>query len=224
MKLNNVPQPVLAKLIALEEVVEALSQRVAKTQDGIASARTRLTGSFARQSEYDDVTASLKQLVADKPVLEKKLHAAQSTLSSCKIWLDQLPERTVLEPVKVKADGDLEEVRARLKATEAELAALRAVPTPSANIEQRVKGDAMEPYGDPVKLTPTPLNNRRPARDMGATWQGNISYVNGLAYDGRTRNPPVRVASAFSRKLCGGLNANTVSGVIPRSVHDIDHD
>jgi hypothetical protein len=101
MNYNKLPAPVLAKLLALEQHAKDLSQRVAKTQDGIASARTRLTGGFARQSEYDDVTASLKQLVADKPVLEKKLHSAQSTLSSCKVWLDQLPKGAVLEPVEV---------------------------------------------------------------------------------------------------------------------------
>jgi hypothetical protein len=140
MNYNKLPAPVLAKLLALERHAKDLSQRVAKTQDGITSARTRLTGGFARQSEYDDVTASLNQLVADKPVLEKKLHSAQSTLSSCKVWLDQLPKDTVLEPVEVKADGhDLKEVRARSKTAEAELAALRAVPTPSADIEQRIR-------------------------------------------------------------------------------------
>jgi hypothetical protein len=47
----------------------------------------------------------LKQLVADKPMLEKKLHVAQTIVSSCKAWLDLLPAGTTLEPVAVKADG-----------------------------------------------------------------------------------------------------------------------
>ena len=140
MNYSKLPAPVLAKLLALEQHAKKLAERVAKTQDGIASARARLTGGFEKQSEYDDLRATLNQLVADKPVLEKKLHAAQSTPSSCKVWLDQLPKGTVLEPVEVKADGhDLKEVRARIKNAEAELAALRAVPTPSADIEERVR-------------------------------------------------------------------------------------
>jgi hypothetical protein len=86
------------------------------------------------------LSASLKELVADKPTLEKKLHTAQSVLSNCKVWLERLPEGTTLEPVEVKADGhDLEEVRAKLEAIHAELAALRAVPTPSKDIEQRIR-------------------------------------------------------------------------------------
>ena len=140
MNYNKLPAPVLAKLLALEQHAKKLADRVVKTEDGIASARARLTGGFEKQSEYDDLRASLNQLLADKPVLEKRLHAAQSTLSSCKVWLDRLPVGAVLEPVEVKTDGrDLEEVRARIKTAEAELAALRAVPVPSADIEERVR-------------------------------------------------------------------------------------
>jgi hypothetical protein len=59
---------------------------------------------------------------------------------SCKVWLDRLPEGTVLEPVQVKTDGhDLDEARDRLEAAQDELKALRAVPTPSADIEPRVR-------------------------------------------------------------------------------------
>jgi hypothetical protein len=140
MNYNKLPAPVLAKLLALEQHAKKLADRVAKTQDGIAGARTRLTGGFSKQADYDDLRASLHQMVGDLPALKKRCDGAQSTLSSCKVWLDQLPEGTVLEPVEVKADGHrLKEVRAGLEAAEAELAALRAVPTPSADIEQRVR-------------------------------------------------------------------------------------
>ena len=47
--------------------------------------------------------------------------------------------------VEVNTDGrDLEKVCAQLKDAEAELAALRAVPTPCADIEERVKGYVQE--------------------------------------------------------------------------------
>jgi hypothetical protein len=131
---------VLSRLVELDEQVEDLTRKLANIEQGIADARGRLTGSFRKQAEYDDLSASLKELVADKPTLEKKLHTAQSVLSNCKSWLERLPEGTTLEPVEVKADGhDLEEVRAKLEAIHAELAALRAVPTPSEDIEQRIR-------------------------------------------------------------------------------------
>ena len=140
MKYAKLPAPALAKLLSLEEAVEELTQRVAGTQDGITSARARLTGGFRKQAEGDDLTASLKQLIVDKPILEIKLHAAQSVLSNCKVWLDRLPEGTALEPVEVKANGhDLSSVRTRLEAAQGELAHLHAVPTPSADVRQRVE-------------------------------------------------------------------------------------
>jgi hypothetical protein len=70
MNYSKLPAPILAKLLALEQHAKKLAERVAKTQDGIASARARLTGGFEKQSEYDDLRASLKQMVADNPVLE----------------------------------------------------------------------------------------------------------------------------------------------------------
>jgi hypothetical protein len=90
--------PVLAKLLALEEAVEDLTQRVAKPQDGIVFARQRVAGGFRKQAEYDDLSASLKQMVDEKPILERKLRAAQSVLSNCKAWVDTLPAGTPLEP------------------------------------------------------------------------------------------------------------------------------
>jgi predicted nucleic acid-binding Zn-ribbon protein len=121
MLTDNIPAPALAKLLSLDEAVEHLTQHVAKTQDGIVSARARLTGGFHKQAEYDDLTESLRQLIADKPVLEQKLRVAQTVLSNAKAWLERLPEDTQLEIVEVKADGDLEEVRERINTLEAEL-------------------------------------------------------------------------------------------------------
>ena len=83
--------------------------------------------------------ATLNQLIADKPALDAKLGAAQSTLSSCKLWLNRLPEDTVLEQVAVEANGyDLVAVRARIKTAQAELTTLRAVPIASPDIKRRV--------------------------------------------------------------------------------------
>jgi hypothetical protein len=63
-----------------------------------------------------------------------------SNYSACQVFLGQLPAGTALEPVEVNVEGhDLEEVRAQIKTAEAELAALRALPTPSADIERRLR-------------------------------------------------------------------------------------
>ena len=61
-------------------------------EQGIASARERLSGGFDKATEYHDLRAAFKDL----PVLKKKQHAAQHTLSACKAWLDKLPPNTTL--------------------------------------------------------------------------------------------------------------------------------
>jgi hypothetical protein len=139
MKRQNVPASALAKLTELSDAAEYLSEQLIRTEQGIASARQRLTGGM-KQSEYDDLRASLKQTTDDLPGLKRKCDNANALYSSCRAWLDQLPDNATLEPVAIQFDGhDLDEVRAKLEEARAELAALRAVPTASADIEQRVK-------------------------------------------------------------------------------------
>jgi hypothetical protein len=140
MKRADLPAAVLAKLLVLDDQAQDLARKVADAERGITSARAGLTGGFQRQSEYDDLYTTLKQLVADKPILERKQHALQCTLSSCKSWLDGLPENTVLEPVEVEVNGDdVAAVRARIKTAEDELRALRAVPVPAPDIQQKIE-------------------------------------------------------------------------------------
>jgi predicted nuclease with TOPRIM domain len=92
MNRSKLPNGVLSRLVELDEQVEDLTRKLANTEKGIADARHRLSGNFRHQAEYHDLSASLKELAADKPTLEKKLHTAQSVLSNCKAWLDRLPE------------------------------------------------------------------------------------------------------------------------------------
>jgi hypothetical protein len=140
MNRSDLPNGVLSKLFDLDEHVEHLTRRLANTEQGIADARRRLSGAFKDEREHNDLRATLGELVNDKPMLEKKLHAAESVLSCCKSWLDELPPHTVLEPVATDVSGHtLEQVHNKLAAAQAELAALRAVPTPSADIEERIR-------------------------------------------------------------------------------------
>lgn len=145
MKRRNIPAPVLARLLSLEEAVQDLAQHVAKTEDGISAARKRLTGTFAQKGEYEDMRATLDQMVADLPLTERRCARTRYTLSRCKEFLGELPDDAVLEPVKVNANGhDLASVQTRLKAADDELKVLREVPTPSKDIEDRIERYCME--------------------------------------------------------------------------------
>jgi DNA repair exonuclease SbcCD ATPase subunit len=141
MRRNHVPNHVLLKLDALERVVEQLTKQLTETQAAIDRARQRLSGGFQQDQDYRDVRASLAKLVADLPTTENKLAAARGTLADARAFLTALPDDAVLEPVTtVKPDGhDLATVQRRIDDAEDEVERLHAVPTPSSDIEERVR-------------------------------------------------------------------------------------
>jgi hypothetical protein len=147
---NNIPAPALEKLIALSDAAEYRSNKLIATEQGIASARARLTGGFAKNTEYDDVRMTLETMVADLPALKQRCRAAESIHSKCRQWLDDLPADVVVEPVKTNVDGhDLSSVREQIKVAKDELAQLRGLPTVPADIESRVR-TYVESLGKPT--------------------------------------------------------------------------
>jgi hypothetical protein len=140
MSRQKLPNSVQRKIAELDEQVEYLTRKLANTDQAITESRRRLTGTFANDREYADLREALADLVNNKPILEKKLHTAQRTLSRCKAFIDELPAGTVLEPVSIDVKGfTLADVRAWIEEAQNELKKLRAAPTPSDDIEQRVK-------------------------------------------------------------------------------------
>jgi hypothetical protein len=140
VKRQKLPATALAKLIELNDVAEHLSEKLVRTEEGIASARSRLTGGFRKQGDWDDTRAALDKMVQDLPGLKRRCDTAQSTYATCRAFLDGLPDDATLETVEVSTDGhDLADVRAKREAAQAELATLRALPTASADIEARIR-------------------------------------------------------------------------------------
>jgi hypothetical protein len=140
MNQGNIPKTVRDTLLKFDQTVEHLTEQATRTKEAIDLARERLTGGFERDQEYRDVRATLDKLVKDLPAIEDKRDAAERTLERCQAWLDELPDDVTLEPVKVKLDGgDLASVKERIRNATDELETLSKVPTPSADIEQRVR-------------------------------------------------------------------------------------
>jgi hypothetical protein len=143
MKANQFPPHIQSKLDELAQTTELLAEQVGKTKDAITGARQRLSGGFQSDQEFSDLRASLDQLVADQPVLGRKLRDAQFTLADCKSFLEALPSDAVLEPVaaaKLDDDLDLQSARQRIADATDEVRQLRAVPTPSPDLEREIKG------------------------------------------------------------------------------------
>lgn len=140
MRHRDIPEKVLSKLAAFEKQAENCTRKVAQTRQAIAAARSRLSGGFAKDSEYHDLRATLDGLLEDLASRESAEEAVNNTLWTCKAFIDELPDDAVLEVVKVKPNGhSLSDVRQRIKDAEDELKKLASVPVPSADIEQRVK-------------------------------------------------------------------------------------
>jgi hypothetical protein len=141
MTYDSWPQHVLAKLLSLDEGVQALSARAGAVERDIENRRARLWGNIRRADDNPRLLeAELEKLVADQKVLQKRLQAEQAVRSACKAWLDGLPAGTKLEPVAVTADGhDLAGVRGRIKTATTEVDALKRAPAPSSDIEARVR-------------------------------------------------------------------------------------
>src|SRR5262245_54220568 len=138
---RDVPAAVMNRLRTLEATAEDLADKLARTSTAISSARSRLTGGFERDNSYADVRASLNDLLEDEKILQKRVRQARSVVAACRQWLDPLPDDVVLvvaEAPKPNGRG-LGDCTALIKSIQAELASLRAMPTPSADIEQRIK-------------------------------------------------------------------------------------
>ena len=91
MNYDALPQFVLVKLLALDEMVAALTAEADEVQRGIEDRRGRLWGNARRADDKPQVlTEELNKLTADEKVLQKRLQAEQSVLSACKLWLDRL--------------------------------------------------------------------------------------------------------------------------------------
>jgi predicted nucleic acid-binding Zn-ribbon protein len=141
MRRNLIPIEVQGKLDKFEREVESLTKRVAKTEGGIAGARERLSGGFQKDEDYNDIRATLDQLVAELPKFQRKLDDAQYVLADCRAFLEDLPDDVTLQPVApVKPNGaDLASVRRRIANAEDEIAQLSAIPVPASDIESRVQ-------------------------------------------------------------------------------------
>jgi len=122
MNYDSLPQFVLAKLLALDEAVEALSVRAGTIERDIENRRARRYGNLQRADDNPRaLEAELERLLADQKMVQQRLQAEQSVLSACKAWLDRLRAGTKLEPVAVTTDKhDLAGLRGRIKAANAE--------------------------------------------------------------------------------------------------------
>jgi hypothetical protein len=127
----------------LDEEAAHLADQVKRAGDSIRTNQLRLRKPACDtipQKEYQDLIVAVREAVAEQPRLSARASAAEATARRCRQWLESLPEGTQLRLRAVDVDGhDLGSVRARIKECEGELERLRRAPTPSPDLEERLK-------------------------------------------------------------------------------------
>jgi hypothetical protein len=140
MNRAHIPIFVRERLDGLERAVEHLTEQLARCDEAIATARARMSGGFTDPKAEEDVRAGLMDLVASRPLLQKKLGRAKAAVQRAKSYLAELPDDARLESVSVQPNGaDRSALALQLQSAEQELALLRSVPMPSSDIKQRVE-------------------------------------------------------------------------------------
>jgi hypothetical protein len=197
MKRKNIPNQVLDKLLSLSEAAEYLGQKLVTTEEGIAGARARLSGSFRQPEEYEFARVSLQQMLQELPVLKQRAAAAQSVYTACKAWLDHLPTDAVLEPVEVSVDDlDLESIREQIKDVTNELKRLRALPVPDDDIRERVESYVRE-LGRPQ------ISGVGKGERLKVIWKGSGWNSAGPRED--VADPLALAAAIFPNELCAAV-------------------
>ena len=141
MKLQQAPQPVLCKLLALDQHAEALAADADDVQAKLEYARAILNGRI--EDARTDLAATqleFERLLQEPPRARARADCEQRVLSNVKLWLDQLPFNSRLEMVHTEPNGlDLDAVRGQLAAAQREIASLRSAPVAAVDIASRVE-------------------------------------------------------------------------------------
>jgi hypothetical protein len=148
------PQPLLAKLFALQSHVEACRRAAADAErardDQRAALNDRHPRSMREHRDKDGWNLATEQQKLETLIQQaagfRQIAATEAEiLKRCNSWIEGLPAVS-LEPVNIKlADSDnIASVRARLAAITAELKLLQSAPTPGDDLRNRIQAYVSE--------------------------------------------------------------------------------
>jgi hypothetical protein len=160
MNLNQLPQPVLAQFLLLQEQAEHLAQRAVEIERRLDYCRQvnrgdiRVNQNQPFEAIQQEARAIKKEAVDLEPQLRAvhgRINGTRAVLSSVRAWIDALPADTVFEQVApTSTRGEtLQSVRDHIEEIEAEIKALRGAPLPSPDLRARVEA-YVESLGAPV--------------------------------------------------------------------------
>ena len=207
MKLQQAPQPVLAKLLALDTHAETLADLADDVASKLEYCRALLNGRIEdARMDLKSTQLEFERLLKEAPQARKRADDEQRVLSNCKLWLDQLPHNSGLEFVHIGADGlDLGALRNELAACEREISALRSAPVAASDVNERV-----ERYVSELAHGATPLvRGFGPGEQLQLHWPEGAwtNRKTGQGFSRDTANPLLLIARLFPDQLANMILA-----------------
>jgi hypothetical protein len=142
MVLQEAPAFVAVKLAALADGCATATMRADELTGQISDLRDRWSGRAARQGDHPEkLRIELEQRLEEQKTLQRQRPIETDILGRCRAWLASLPPRAVLEQIIPDAeDGlSLSDLRARTKKLQNQVEALKRVPVPASDIDQKVR-------------------------------------------------------------------------------------
>src|SRR5262245_22466080 len=142
MDLSQAPAFVAAKMASLSDARAAAATRADELTAQISHTRDRLNGRVWQDGDDpDELSIELDRLLAEQKTLQRHRPIEADTIDRCRTWLAALPPATVLEQFApgVQDGLSLRDVRARIKKMEDSVTALKRVPVPPPDIQEKVR-------------------------------------------------------------------------------------
>jgi hypothetical protein len=140
VKLNSLAQPILARLLEFDQYASSLAEHAEQAEQQVEHARDILNGRIEDpRVDVRKVQEGFDKLLKEAQAKRHRCNTEQRILSKVKLWLERQPLDTVLEVVKPRLNGqDLVQIRKRLQQIADEISQIKAAPTPSADIRDRI--------------------------------------------------------------------------------------
>ena len=142
LNLHEAPPFVVVKLATLSDGCATATIQADELTAQISDLRDRLNGRIVRTGDHPEkLRIELEQRLEEQKALQRQRPIEADMLSRCRAWLADLPPGTVLEQIipDVEAGLSLSDVRASTKKLQNQVEALKRVPVPASDIEQKVR-------------------------------------------------------------------------------------
>lgn len=217
MKPNQLSQPILLKLLQLDERAAALAKAADAAEREITFARKVMRNEATPRGAINakslrELQTLIKQTEAEFPArldAAKKARsaadAAQRVASVCKAYIDGLPHNAKLEPVSVDVSGyDLQTVREQLRTAQTELRTLQDAPIPAPDI-----GDRVRDYVEALQRGARPaIRGIRNGDRLSIHWPSHAGAdrrINLNGFDTASANPLLMAALLFPEHVTARL-------------------